>query len=348
MRPIAFIVSPLLLILSGLVAAQSSPSALPSLTLLVAEKRGSQLAVVDPTAMKVLAHVPAAPTPHEVATDGRFAYLSTQGGPTITVVDLATLKPVEGIDTGAMGQVHGLAVADGKLYFTSERARTVARWDPATRKIDWIFGGGQGRTHLVRISSDLSRIFTTNIASGTLSIIERVEPPAGRGGPNAAGRAGGGGGGAAAQPDWTITAVAAGAGAEGIAVSPDEKTVWTANVPARSLSIVDVAAKQLVDTIPVTTTYANRIAFTRDGRYVVATDLRGPELTVFDVATRKEIKRIPIGGGSEGLIMAPDGRRVFVSGQVQNKLVIIDVATWTVSGEIAGLEGPDGLAWFGR
>src|SRR4029079_3080127 len=134
-------------------------------------------------------HVPAAPTPHEVATDGRFAYLSTQGGSTITVIDLTTLKPVDGIDTGAIGQVHGLAVADGKLYFTSERARTVARWDPATRRIDWLFGGGQGRTHLVTLSADQSKIFTTNIASGTLSIIERMQPAPARGGGAATGRA---------------------------------------------------------------------------------------------------------------------------------------------------------------
>ena len=325
----------------GPLAGQSGPGpALPVPALLVAEKRGGQLGVVDPTTLKVIAHVPAAPTPHEVATDGRFAYLSTQGGSLITAIDLSTLKPVEGIDTGAIGQVHGLAVGGGKLYFTSERARTVARYDPETRRIDWLFGGGQGRTHLVVLSSDGSKMFTTNISSGTLSIIERVEPAAGRGG---AGRAGGG---APAAPDWTITAVQAGEGAEGIALSPDEKTIWTANVPARSLSVIDVATRKLVDTIPVTTTYSNRLAFTRDGRYVVVTDLRGPEVTVFDAATHKEVRRIAIGGGTEGMLIAPDGRRAFVSSPSLNKVAIIDLQTFAVSGEIPGLEGPDGLAWL--
>jgi DNA-binding beta-propeller fold protein YncE len=316
-----------------------SPS-LPSQTLLVAEKRGGFLGVVDPTSLKVIAHVPAAPTPHEVATDGRFAYLSTQGGPAITVIDLATLKPVESIDLGAIGIVHGLAVAFGKLYFTSETARTVARYDPATRRIDWLFGGGQGRTHLVVISADGSKVFTTNIGSGTLSIIEQVEPAAGRGG---AGR-----GGAPAPPNWTITAVQAGAGAEGIALSPDEKTVWTANVPARSLAVIDVASKQLVETIPLTTTYSNRLAFTRDGRHVLVTDLRGPEVTVFDAATRKEVKRIPIGAGTEGLLVAPDGRRAFVSSPSLNKVAVIDLQSFAVTGEIPDLAGPDGLSWLAR
>jgi YVTN family beta-propeller protein len=329
-------------------AAVSRPAGLqsvPSPALLVAEKGGGMFALVDPTKLTVVGHAPAAPTPHEVATDGTVAYLSNQGGTAITVIDLATLKPLAGIETGAIGEVHGLAVWGGKLYFTSERARTVARYDPATHAIDWLFGGGQARTHLIIIivSADGSKIFTTNIGSGTLSIIERVEPAAARG----AGRAGGRGG-APAPPDWNITAVTAGAGAEGIALSPDEKTVWTANVPAHSLSVIDVTTKQLVDTIPVTTTYSNRLKFTPDGRYVLVSDLRGSEVTVFDAATHREIRRVPVGGGTEGLLVAPDGSRAFVSAGPLNKIVVIDLKTFSVTGEITGLQGPDGLAWLAR
>lgn len=312
-----------------------APRSLPSPALLVAEKRGGLLGIADPTTLQVVAHVPAAPSPHEVATDGRLAYLSTQGGPLITAIDLATLAAVDVVDVGAIGQVHGLVSAGGRIYFTSERARTVARYDPATRRVDWLFGGGQGRTHLVAISKDESKLFTTNIASGTLSIIERFEPAPGRSG-------------APVQPDWTITAVPTGAGAEGLALSPDEQTVWTANVPARTLSVVDVASKQVVATIPIATTYSNRLAFTPDGRHVLVTDLRGPEVTVFDAATRQSVKRIPVGGGTEGLLVEPSGRRAFISSPPQNKVVVIDLATLEVSGEIAGLEGPDGLAWLGE
>jgi YVTN family beta-propeller protein len=320
------------------VAGQSAANtAVPSPALLVAEKRGGLLGVVDPTTLQVVAHVPAAPSPHEVATDGRIAYLSTQGGPIITAIDLATLQPIDGVDVGAIGQIHGLVSAGGRLYFTSERARTVARYDPASRRIDWLFGGGQGRTHLVVVSNDESKLFTTNISSGTLSIIERVELTAGRGGR-----------GGAAPPDWTITTVPTGAGSEGLALSPDERTVWTANVPARTLSVVDVATKQVVATIPITTTYSNRLVFTPDGRHVLVTDLRGPEVTVFDAASHREVKRIPVGGGTEGLLVEPDGRRAFISSPPQNKVVVIDLQTLVVSGEIAGLDGPDGLAWFTR
>lgn len=327
------------ILLSLLAPVGSAAQSVPTPALLIAEKRGNHFALADPASLKVVGRVPASPTPHEVATDGTVAYLSTQTAGVITVIDLATMKPLPDIETGAIGVVHGLAVSGGKLYFTSERARTVARYDPATRKIDWLFGGGQTRTHLLVLSKDESKIFTTNIGSGTLSIIERVEPAPGRGG--------GRGGGGQAAPDWTITAVTAGAGAEGIALSPDEKTVWTANVPAHSLSVIDVATKTLIATIPLTTTYSNRLGFTPDGRHVLVADLRGPEVLVFDAATHKELRRIQIGGGTEGLLITPDGSRAFVSAPSLNKVVVIDLKSFAVVGEIAGLEGPDGLAWLG-
>ena len=330
----------ILVLLVSCIPSGLDAQSVPTPALLIAEKRGNHFALADPTTLTVVGRVPASPTPHEVATDGTVAYLSTQTGGTITAIDLATMKPLPGIDVGAIGVVHGLAVHGGKLYFTSERARTVARYDPVTRRIDWLFGGGQVRTHLVVLTADGSKIFTTNIGSGTLSIIERVEPA-----PAGAGRGGGRGGQAA--PDWTITAVPAGAGAEGLALSPDEKTVWTANVPAHSLSVIDVATKTLIDTIPLTTTYSNRLAFTPDGRHVLVADLRGPEVLVFDAATRKEVRRIQIGGGTEGLLIAPDGSRAFASAPSLNKVVVIDLKTFEIAGEIGGLEGPDGLAWLG-
>ena len=69
----------------------------------------------------------------------------------------------------------------------------------------------------------------------------------------------------------------------------------------------------MLETIPLKRNYSNRLKFTRDGRHVLVTDLKGPELMVFDRATRKEIKRIDVGGGAEGVFVAPDGARAFVA-----------------------------------
>ena len=78
-----------------------------------------------------------------------------------------------------MSRPHGLAVAGGKLYFTAEADKKIGRYDPATDKIDWQFETGQNGTHMVLPTKDARTIFTSNIASDSVSIIQQA--PAGPG-----------------------------------------------------------------------------------------------------------------------------------------------------------------------
>ena len=48
---------------------------------------------------------------------------------------------------------------------------------PASAKIDWIMGTGQNRTHMLYVTPDEKRIYTTNVSSGTVSILEKVTLP---------------------------------------------------------------------------------------------------------------------------------------------------------------------------
>src|SRR5258705_9863195 len=160
----------------GLAVAQT-----PSPALLVLEKADNMLAIVDPATLKIVGRVPAGPDPHEIvaSADGKLAYISNYGGSdsalnTISVIDLATLKALSPINLGALRSAHGLAFAGGKLYFTAETNKVVGRYDPATQSVDWVLGTGQDRTHMVAVSGSLDRIVTSNVSSGTISVIEQV------------------------------------------------------------------------------------------------------------------------------------------------------------------------------
>src|SRR5690625_7583665 len=48
----------------------------PSPALLVGEKSGARMAIVNPETLEIVAQVPANPNPHEIATDGTYAYVS--------------------------------------------------------------------------------------------------------------------------------------------------------------------------------------------------------------------------------------------------------------------------------
>src|SRR5882757_1524027 len=178
-------VSGVLLLGANFAAAQT-----PSPALLVLEKSDNSLAIVDPTNLQIVARLPAGPDPHEIvaSADGKVAYISNYGGSdsalnTISVIDLATGKALTPIHLGALHSAHGLAFAGGKLYFTAETNKVVGRYDPATQSVDLVLGTGQDRTHMVAVSESLDRIVTSNVSSGTISIIEQVSPAASGFGP---------------------------------------------------------------------------------------------------------------------------------------------------------------------
>ncbi len=93
---------------------------------------------------------------------------------TISVVDLVARKALPAIDLGALRSTHGLDFAGGKLYFTAETNKIIGRYDPGTQHVDWILGTGQDRTHMIIVTSGLNKIFTSNVNSATISIIEQT------------------------------------------------------------------------------------------------------------------------------------------------------------------------------
>jgi YVTN family beta-propeller protein len=324
----------LALTLPAALAAQA-PSNKPAL--LVLAKTDLTLSIVDPATLKVLGTVPSGPDPHEVvaSADGRTAYISNYGGGslnTITVVDLVGKKALEPIALGALRGPHGLMFAAGKLWFTAEGAKVVGSYDPAAKAVDLVLGTGQNGTHMVVASADGGRVMTSNVGSASISIFERS---AGRGG-----RAGG-----PPTANYNGVVVPAGRGVEGFDVSPDGRELWAANAQEGTITVIDVAGHKVSDTLQAGVNGANRLKFTPDGHHVLVSTLSGPDLFVLDAATRKEVKRIPVGRGAAGIQVQPDGAKAYVACTPDNYIAVIDLKTLAVAGKIEAGRQPDGLAW---
>lgn len=334
--------------------------ATPQQSLLALSKRDHTLSIVDPTTLKVIARAPVGPDPHEViaSSDGRTAYVSIYGGGryhALSVIDLVAQKALPDIDTGALSGPHGLIFVGGKLYFTAEGAKAIARFDPVTAKIDWIMGTGENRTHMIYVTRDEEQIYTTNVASATVSLFGKVpsfmRPPAGMQPPPGAAPPPGG---MAPPPDapprmdWNQTLVSVGKGDEGFDVTPDGRELWTANAQDGTISIVDIAGKKVSATLDAGIRSANRLKFTPDGKFAVITMLGNGDLVIYDVASRKEFKRVKIGHGAAGILMDPTSARAFVACSPDNYVAVIDLKTLEVTGHIDVGGEPDGLAWAAR
>jgi len=342
----------------------------PSKALLILEKNGTQLDIIDPVSLKTVAKAPAGQDPHEViaSADGKLAYITNYGGAQsslhmISVVDLVAQKALAPIDLGALHGAHGLDFAGSELYFTAETNKVIGRYNPSTKEIDWVMGTGQDRTHMVWVAPSLDKIVTSNVSSATISIIELVSqpnmgfaPPPGATPPPGAPQ-GGPQPGRGNQKAWEVSNVPVGRGSEGFDVSPDGKEIWTGNAQDGTASIIDFATKKVIQTVPISVKGANRLKFTPDGKLVLVSGLGmfGPgaaasaaNLVVLDVASRKEVKQLSLGGGAAGILMDPDGSRAFVAVSGGNKVAIVDLKSLMVTGEIAPLGQPDGMAWAVR
>src|SRR5207244_5852785 len=192
-----------------------------------------------------------------------------------------------------------------KGWFTDEAAKAIGSYDPPTNKIDLILGSGQDGTHMIYAFPDLSRLVTTNVGSGSVTIFEK------RAGP---------------RPNWSATTIPAGGRAEGFDVSPDGKQIWAANAQDGTITVIDVATKSATS-FAANVQGANRLKFTPDGALVLVSTLGGRDLHIIRASDRSEVKRIPVGTGAAGIQIQPDGASAYVACSTDNYLAVVDLTS---------------------
>ncbi len=299
--------------------------------LLVLNKNDANLMIFDPSNMKILATVAVGDSPHEVvaSADGKLAFVANYGaqtpGSSLSVIDLAAKKEVRRVDLLPLMRPHGIIEIGGKIYFTAETNRAIARFDPATNKVDWMMGTGQNGSHMVVGSSDQKRFYTANIGSDSVTMFEFANiPPAGS----------------------QITHIAVGKQPEAIDLSPDGKEVWVGLNAEGAIDVVDTAAKKVVEKIKLGAR-PYRVRFTPDGRHVYSTIPETKEIIVTDAATRKEIRRIKLESVPLGIVFSKDSRFAFVTAVQEDFVLKIDLEKAEVVGKTATGKVPDGVTLVG-
>jgi YVTN family beta-propeller protein len=218
---------------------------------------------------------------------------------------------------------HGITESKGKIYFTVEMNKAIARYDPAVDCVDWLMGTGQDLTHMLVINKEQNKIFTANIFSDSVGAME----PMGH------------------ADNWHYTVIPVGKRPEAIDLSPDGKEVWTAHSQDGGVSVIDVETKKVVATIPALTKHSNRLKFTPDGKLVLISDAESSQVLVMDVKARKLMQKITVGEVPLGIQIAPDGQLAYVACAQAGKIAILDLAKLTQVGAIEVGPGPDGMAW---
>jgi YVTN family beta-propeller protein len=214
-----------------------------------------------------------------------------------------------------------------RVVATMEQSDSLALVDIVAGEVlrTWPTGGRDG--HMVRLSPDESRAYVASRGGeGTLSVIwlEEDRPPA---------------------------VIPTGAGAEGIAVSPDGGEIWIANRGAGTLSIVSAETLEVVATIAGPA--VNRVEFLRNGQAVIpggaSADQPGRVLTFYDADSRAVARELELQAGAAAgtgvrLLAADD--LLFLADSALDEIAALDPATASRPERVVvNTDNPDGMAW---
>jgi YVTN family beta-propeller protein len=305
--------------------------------LLVAEKGGQSLAIIDPVAGNLLASVPEGGiTGHEViaSPDGKLAFVPIYGnsgvgspgtdGQNIAVIDIAAHKVVGNIafDHGVRPHCPMIGPKDGRLYVTTEIDNTITIIDPTSLKIAGTLPTGQPQSHMLALSHDGRRAYTANVGPGTVSVIDI----------------------AAAK---VLKVIPISANTQRISISPDDKWVFTADQTKPQMAVVDTSTNSVARFIPMTAIgYGS--AVTPDGGWLLVALPDQNKVAVIDLKTMQVARTVDVGNYPQEVLVRPDGKAAYVSCEKANQVTEIDTATWKVTRSISTGKYADGLAWAGK
>ena len=114
-----------------------------------------------------------------------------------------------------------------------------------------------------------------------------------------------------------------------LAIAPDNRRAYTANVGPGSVSVLDLRARKLVTVIPVAE-IVQRISISPDGKHVFTSDQRTPRLAVIDTASNQVSGWIPLPSTGYGTAPTPDGRWLVVAMPRANQVAVVDLRSRSV------------------
>jgi YVTN family beta-propeller protein len=299
--------------------------------LLVANKYDHTLGIVDPDSGEQVATVGVDVTGHEVAAspDGRRAYVPIYGdsgvgqagsdGRTLHVIDIASRHRIATIDFGKPTRPHDAKFGPkGLLYVTTELTNSIEVINPRTNKIVSTLPTGQPESHMLAITHDGKRIYTSNAHSGTVSVIDVANRK-------------------------VLAVIPVSKYAQRISLSVDEHLAFTADQTKPQLAVIDTATNRVKTWVSLPAV-AYGTAATRDGRWLLAALSSANKIAVIDLGSMKVARTVEVAEDPQEILVRPDNEVAYVSSHV-GKISVVNLKTWQVDKFINVGKGSDGLAW---
>lgn len=304
--------------------------------LLIANKGNHTLGVIDTVAGRQIAVVDEeGVTGHEVvaSADGRLAFVPIFGnagvgkpgtdGSVIRVIDIVEGTIADTIDfqRGVRPHCAVLGPKNGLLYVTTELENSIAVIDPKTLQILGSIPTGQPESHMLAITQDGKRGYTSNVGPGTVSVLDLEEKK-------------------------VLTIIPVGGRAQRIALSVDDQWAFTADQTQPRLAVISTRTNGISQWIEMPG-IGYGTAATPDGRWLIVALPKINKVGVIDLQSMKVVRTMDVPATPQEVLIRPDGAEAYVSCDASGKVAVIDLKNWTVRLIEAG-PGADGLAWAKR
>lgn len=277
--------------------------------------------------------------------DFRFAYVADSNSNSVAVIDRVTNSVLATVGVGS--SPGGVAVKpDGKqVWVATSDSATLAIYeiDTSTNSVASVIStpcpGGclTSAPGSIAFAPDGKRAYWVNNVAlplgGTLSVIDIAT-------------------------NKIVDTIQVGHVPEGVAVTPDGKRAYVTNSEDFSVSVIDTKTDTVMDTIGSLGNSPWGVAVTPDGKYAYVPTCAGPAgVSVIDTKTNAIVTTVLTPGCPLEIAISPNGRVAYVTDDSSNEVLVIDIATNTLTGNIplgsscgSSSAGATGVAFgpFGR
>jgi len=269
------------------VTAQSARSGY----VLVANQQSASASLID-LRTDSMRFIPVGVGPHEaiVSSSGRVGVVTVYGqqppGNELAIIDRSTGTVKKRISLGEYVRPHGAMFMprnESRVVVTSEATQKLVLVNIETGTVEGTVSTAAAGSHMVGVTADGTRAFTSNIFAGSVSELDLVKRE-------------------------LVKAIPVGPRAEGIAVAPDGSTVWAGSNTNGTVSVIDARSGKTIETLGGFS-LPYRLAISADGRTAIVCDPQGDAIHVVDVATRRVLWKLYGLGSPRALRSRRMGRR---------------------------------------
>lgn len=294
--------------------------------LLVANQQSASASLVD-LRTDSMRFIPVGVGPHEamIAPSGRVGVVTIYGaqvpGNELAVIDMKSGTVMRTISLGEYTRPHGVMFMpqdEGRVVVTSESTKNLVMVNLGTGTVEGVIPTGAQGSHMVAITRDGKRAFTSNVGSGSVSELDL-------------------------ERRTLVRTMAVAPRVEGIAVTPDGRFVLAGSNTNGTVSVIDTRSGTVIDTL-TGFRLPYRLAISPDGATAIACDPEAGAIHIIDVATRTAWKLDGL-ASPRGVIFAGDGAFAFVTLAGGPSVGVVDLTARKVVRTIGVGESPDGVGY---